>query len=158
MPYIAVSRSQTEGSCKCIHTHTHTRTHTHTHETPKAYLKVLSQEGKSSWVFFCLCEAETDGTWLDFALNPLAGLSMERQLLSLLGRRPRWSRWHFLGLTCQVCSFHGWKQHVLSSVLWWWPSRKKMNFLECFHHWVGVCSVSPTLSHRCPLTSFLTCL
>ena len=54
----AVSRSQTEGSCKRTHTHTHT----HTEETPKAYLKVLSQEGKSSWVFLCLCKAETDGT------------------------------------------------------------------------------------------------
>ena len=58
MSYIAVSRSQTEGSCK----HTHTHTHTHTEETPKAYLKVFSQEGKSSWVFFRLCEVETDGT------------------------------------------------------------------------------------------------
>ena len=43
MSYIAVSRSQTEGSCK--HTHTHTHTHTHIY----AYQTMISALRKIKW-------------------------------------------------------------------------------------------------------------
>lgn len=60
-----------------------------TEKTPKSYLKVLSHEGKSSWVFFCLCEAETDWTCWILPYSLLLGLrGMESRIMSLLGRRP----------------------------------------------------------------------